>query len=112
MPPPKPDLLQGTLDMLILRTVALKPMHGFAIAKRIEQVSEEALKVEHGSLYPALYRLEEQGFLATEWGVTENNRKAKYYKLTRKGHKHLNAELDNWRRLSLGIERVILKGEA
>jgi transcriptional regulator len=108
----KPDFLQGTLDMLILRTVALEPMHGFAIAKRIEQVSEDALKVEHGSLYPALYRLEEQGLLITEWGVTENNRKAKYYKLTRKGHKQLEAELDNWRRLSLGIERVIAKAEA
>jgi PadR family transcriptional regulator, regulatory protein PadR len=111
MPQPKPDLLQGTLDMLILRTVALEPMHGFAIAKRIEQVSEDALKVEHGSLYPALYRLEEQDFLATEWGVTENNRKAKYYKVTRKGHKQLEAELENWRRLSLGIERVIAKAE-
>ncbi len=107
----KPELLQGTLDMLILRTVALEPMHGFAIAKRIEQVSEDALRVEHGSLYPALYRLEEQGLLSTEWGVTENNRKAKYYKLTRKGHKQLEVELDHWRRLSLGIERVIAKAE-
>ena len=107
----RPDLLQGTLDLLILRTVALQPMHGFAIAKRIEQVSEEALRVEHGSLYPALYRLEEQGLLTTDWGVTENNRKAKYYKLTRKGQKQLETELSNWRRLSLGIERVIAKGE-
>jgi PadR family transcriptional regulator, regulatory protein PadR len=107
----RPDLLQGTLDMLILRTVALGPMHGFAIVKRIEQVSEDALRVEHGSLYPALYRLEEQGFLSTDWGVTENNRKAKYYKLTRKGHKQLEVELDHWRRLSLGVERVIAKAE-
>jgi PadR family transcriptional regulator, regulatory protein PadR len=106
----KSDLLQGTLDMLILRTVALQPMHGFAIAKRIEQVSVDALRVEHGSLYPALYRLEEQGFLSTEWGVTENNRKAKYYKVTRKGQKQLESELDNWRRLSAGIERVIAGG--
>jgi len=113
MPVPRPDLLQGTLDLLILRTISLEPMHGFAIAKRIEQVSEDALRVEHGSLYPALYRLEEQGFVSTEWGVTENNRKAKYYKLTRKGHRQLGTELDNWRRLSLGIERVIAaKGEA
>src|SRR5688500_16802383 len=111
MPPAKPDLIQGTLDMLILRTVALEPMHGFAIAKRIEQVSEDALRVEHGSLYPALYRLEEQKLLSTEWGVTENNRKAKYYKLTREGHKQLGVELDHWRRLSLGIERVIAKVE-
>jgi transcriptional regulator len=107
----KPDLLQGTLDMLILRTVALEAMHGFAIAKRIEQVSEDALRVEHGSLYPALYRLEEQGLLSTEWGVTENNRKAKYYKLTRKGHRQLEVELNHWRRLSLGIERVIARAE-
>jgi PadR family transcriptional regulator PadR len=105
----KPELLPGTLDMLILRTVAVEPMHGFAIAKRIEQVSEDALRVEHGSLYPALYRLEEQGLLSTEWGVTENNRKAKYYKLTRKGQKQLEVELDHWRRLSLGVERVIAK---
>lgn len=104
---PKPELIQGTLDMLILRTVALEPMHGFAIAKRIEQVSEDALRVEHGSLYPALYRLEQQGLLKTEWGVTENNRKAKYYKLTRKGQTQLELELEHWRRLSLGIERVI-----
>ena len=98
--------------MLILRTLALEPMHGFAIAKRIEQVSEEALRVEHGSLYPALYRLEEQGLVSTEWGVTENNRRAKYYKLTRKGHKQLEVELSHWRKLSLGIERVIAaKGE-
>jgi PadR family transcriptional regulator, regulatory protein PadR len=108
----RPDLLQGTLDMLILRTVALEPMHGFAIAKRIEQVSEDALKVEHGSLYPALYRLEEQGLLSTKWGVTENNRKAKYYKLTPKGHKQLEVEMDHWRRLSIGIERVIAKAES
>ena len=107
MPQTKPELLQGTLDMLILRTVSLEPMHGFAIAKRIEQVSEEALRIEHGSLYPALYRLEEQGFLSTSWGVTENNRKAKYYKLTKKGQKQLDAELEHWRRLSLGVERVI-----
>lgn len=107
----KPELLQGTLDMLILRTIALEPMHGFAIARRIEQVSEDALRVEHGSLYPALYRLEEQGLLSTEWGVTDNNRKAKYYKLTRKGHKQLAVELDHWRRLSLGVERVIAKAE-
>ena len=97
--------------MLILRTVALEQMHGFAIAKRIEQVSEDALRVEHGSLYPALYRLEEQGLLTAEWRVTENNRKAKYYKLTRKGHRQLEVELDHWKRLSLGIERVIAGAE-
>lgn len=107
MPEKKPDLLQGTLDLLILRTVSLQPMHGFAIAKRIEQVSEELLRVEHGSLYPALYRLEEQGAIEAEWGVSENNRKVKYYKLTRKGRKQLEHELNNWQRIKLGIDRVI-----
>jgi transcriptional regulator len=103
----KSDLLQGTLDLLILRTVALEPMHGFAIAKRIEQVSDELLRVEHGSLYPALYRLEAQGFLAPEWGVSENNRKVKYYRLTRTGQRQLERELENWKRVSSGIARVI-----
>lgn len=107
----KNDLLQGTLDLLILRTVALEPMHGFAIAKRIEQISEDALRVEHGSLYPALYRLEEQDLLAPEWGVSENNRKVKYYRLTRAGRKQLERELENWRRVATGIERVIASGE-
>jgi transcriptional regulator len=108
----KSDLLQGTLDLLILRTVALEPNHGFAIAKRIEQISQDLLHVEHGSLYPALYRLEEQGLLAPEWGVSENNRRVKYYSLTRAGKKRLEGELENWRRLSLGIERVIARSEA
>jgi len=108
----KSDLLQGTLDLLILRTVALEPNHGFAIAKRIEQISQDLLHVEHGSLYPALYRLEEQGLLAPEWGVSENNRRVKYYRLTRAGKKRLDGELENWRRLSLGIERVISQSEA
>jgi PadR family transcriptional regulator, regulatory protein PadR len=112
VPIKKHDLLQGTLDLLILRTVALEPMHGFAIAKRIEQISGDMLRVEHGSLYPALYRLEEQGLLAPEWGVSENNRKVKYYKLTRSGQKQLERELQNWRRLANGIERVIAAGEA
>jgi transcriptional regulator len=107
MPERKPDLLQGTLDLLILRTLALEPMHGFAIAKRIEQVSEELLRVEHGSLYPALYRLEEQGWIAAEWGVSDNNRRVKYYHLTRTGRKQLERELDNWQRVKTGIERVI-----
>ena len=82
-------------------------MHGFAIAKRIEQISEELLRVEHGSLYPALYRLEEQGWIAAEWGVSENNRTVKYYKLTRPGRKQLERELENWQRVKTGIERVI-----
>ena len=85
-------------------------MHGFGVAKRIEQISEEALRVEHGSLYPALYRLEEQGFLAAEWGVSENNRKVKYYKLTRNGRRQLEREVQNWRRIAVGIERVLTDG--
>jgi len=112
MPPDKNDLLQGTLDLLILRTLTLEPMHGFAIAKRIEQVSDELLRVEHGSLYPALYRLEERGAIAAEWGISENNRKVKYYKLTRAGRRKLDQELENWRRISVGIERVIGSSEA
>ena len=107
MPPKKPDLLQGTLDLLILRTVSLEPQHGSAIAKGIEQVSDDLLRVEHGSLYPALYRLEERGLLTAIWGVSENNRSVKYYKLTRKGQRQLDHELQNWRRLSNGIERVL-----
>ena len=105
------EFLQGTLEVLILRSLALGPNHAYGISQFLKRESDEAFVVDNGSLYPALYRLEEQGFLATEWGVTENNRKAKYYKLTRKGHKYLDAELDNWRRLSVGIERVIAKGE-
>ena len=107
----KSDLLQGTLDLLILRTLALEAMHGFAIAKRIEQISEDLLRVEHGSLYPALYRLEEQGYISAEWGVSDNNRKVKYYRLTRTGHRQLERELQNWRRVSTGIERVIAAAE-
>ena len=107
MPDKKPDILQGTLDLLILRILDLEPQHGFAIAKRIEQVSEDLLRVEHGSLYPALYRLEEKGWIGAEWGVSENNRKVKYYKLTRTGKRQLERELENWQRIKTGIERVI-----
>jgi transcriptional regulator len=107
MPDKKSDLLQGTLDLLILRILALQSMHGFAIARRIEQVSEDLLRVEHGSLYPALYRLEEQGWIAAEWGVSENNRSVKYYKLTRSGRRQLERELENWQRVKTGIDRVI-----
>ena len=107
MPDKKPDILQGTLDLLILRILDLEPQHGFAIAKRIEQVSEDLLRVEHGSLYPALYRLEEKGWIGAEWGVSDNNRKVKYYKLTRTGKRQLERELENWQRIKTGIERVI-----
>lgn len=112
MPPKRNDLLQGTLDLLILRTLADRAMHGFGIAKRIEEVSDALLRVEHGSLYPALYRLEEQGFIQAQWGVSENNRKVKYYKLTRKGRRQLEHELGHWRKLSEGVERVLAGAEA
>jgi len=96
----KTDLLQGTLDMLILKSLQLEPMHGFGLSVRIRQISNEVLQVEQGSLYPALFRLEEQSWISSEWGTTENNRKAKYYSLTAKGRKQLQAETANWEKLS------------
>jgi PadR family transcriptional regulator, regulatory protein PadR len=101
------DLLQGTLDLLILRSLASAPNHGYGIATRIHQLSADVLRVEEGSLYPALYRMEEQGLIESEWGVTENNRKAKFYKLTRKGRAAAQAELDGWLRLSKAVTRVL-----
>ena len=105
--PPSTDLLQGTLDLLILRTVALEPTHGWAIAQRIQQVSNDALKIGQGSLYPALHRLEYKGWIAAEWGASENNRKARYYSITRAGRRQLEAELENWKRLSTAIALVL-----
>jgi PadR family transcriptional regulator, regulatory protein PadR len=101
------DLLQGTLDLLILKTVSLEPMNGWAIAKRIVQISNNVLQVQQGSLYPALHRLEHRGWIKAEWRDSENNRRAKYYSLTAAGHKRLETELDNWRRLSGAIGLVI-----
>ncbi len=103
----KTDLLQGTLDMLILRALQLEPMHGFGISVRIRQLSAEVLQVEQGSLYPALYRLEDQGWIKSEWGVSENNRKAKFYSLTAAGRKQLAAETENWAKLSAAINLVL-----
>ena len=103
----KTDLLQGTLDMLILRALQLEPMHGFGISVRIRQLSDEVLQVEQGSLYPALYRLEDQGWIKSEWGVSENNRKAKFYSLTTSGRKQLTAETENWAKLSAAIDLVL-----
>jgi transcriptional regulator len=105
----KSDLLQGTLDMLILKALQLEPMHGFGISIRIRQISDEVLQVEQGSLYPALYRLEEQGWIKAEWGVSDNNRKAKFYSLTAAGRKQLTAETANWKRLATAIN-LVLKG--
>ena len=103
----KSDLLQGTLDMLILKTLALGEMHGWGIAQRIQQTSQGVLNINQGSLYPALYRLEEQGWIASSWDVSDNNRQAKYYKLTRAGHKQLAAETANWERMSAAVEMVL-----
>src|SRR5512134_241474 len=94
------DLLQGTLDLLILKTLALGPMHGWGISQRIQQMSEDVLRVNQGSLYPALHRLEEQGWIGAEWGASENGRRAKYYSLTRSGRRRLEQETENWSRLS------------
>lgn len=101
------DLVQGTLDLLILRTVFLEPMNGWAIAKRIVQVSNNVLQVQQGSLYPALHRLEHQGWIKAEWKSSENNRRARFYSITAAGRKQLKSELDNWRRLSAAIELVV-----
>lgn len=103
----KGELLQGTLDMLILNTLAAGPMHGYAIVRRILQVSEEVLQVEEGSLYPALYRMKAKGWIEPEWGVSENNRRAKYYSLTKKGRGHLAEEIAFWERLSNATSRVL-----
>jgi PadR family transcriptional regulator, regulatory protein PadR len=105
--PPSTDLLQGTLDLIILKTLALESMHGWGIAQRIQQVSKEALQIGQGSLYPALHRLEYKGWIRAGWGASENNRKAKYYSLTRTGQKQLEGELENWGRLSTAIALVL-----
>ena len=104
---PATDLLQGTLDLLILRTLALESMHGWGIAQRIQQVSKDALQIGQGSLYPALHRLEYKGWIKAEWGASENNRKAKYYSLTKTGQKQLQAELEDWGRISTAIALVL-----
>jgi PadR family transcriptional regulator PadR len=101
------DLLQGTLDLLILKSLSTGANHGYGIATRIHQLSDDVLKVEEGSLYPALYRMEEQGLIESEWSVTENNRKAKFYKMTRKGRTAAQAEVDGWLRLSSAVTRVL-----
>ncbi len=101
------DLLQGTLDLLILKTLALEPMHGWGVAQRIQQVSREILQIGQGSLYPALHRLEYKGWIQSDWGSSENNRRAKFYSLTRKGKKQLEAELESWQRLSTAVGLVL-----
>jgi transcriptional regulator len=103
----KSEVLQGTLDMLVLRALQLEPMHGWGITERIEQWSESVLQLGQGTLYPALYRLERQGLIRSEWRVTANNRRARYYTLTPRGRRHLNQELTHWRRMSRAINLVL-----
>jgi transcriptional regulator len=104
---PKADLLQGTLDLLILKTLVLEPMHGWGISQRIQQVSKDVLQVQQGSLYPALHRLEQKGWIAAEWGDSDNNRKAKFYRLTAAGRKQLEVETSNWERLSAAVRQIL-----
>ena len=100
-------LLQGTLDMLILKALSLEPMHGYGVGQRIMQLSEDVLRVEEGSLYPALYRIEQQGWIESEWGVSENNQRAKFYQLTRAGRRQLQVEEENWERLAAAVFKIM-----
>jgi transcriptional regulator len=101
------DLPQGTLDLLILRTLSLEPQHGWAISERVQQVSSDVLRIQQGSLYPALHRLERRGWIKARWGTSENNRRAKYYELTRTGRKQLEAETESWRKLTAAVAQVL-----
>jgi PadR family transcriptional regulator len=103
----KPDLPQGTLDMLVLKALSLGPMHGYGIGQRIQQLAENMLTIEEGTLYPALYRIEERGWIQSEWGASENNRRARFYKLTRAGRKQLQVEESNWEYLSLAVRKIL-----
>src|SRR6202045_2665640 len=101
------DLPQGTLDLLILRTLSLEPQHGWAISERVQQVSSDVLRIQQGSLYPALHRLERRGWIKAEWGTSENNRRAKYYELTRSGKKQLEVETESWRKLAAAVAQIL-----
>lgn len=101
------DLLQGTLDLLVLKTLSAGPMHGYRIASTIQQLSADVLRVEEGSLYPALYRMEQKGLIESEWGVTDTARRARFYRLTRKGRREIQKESDSWIRLSTAVARVL-----
>ena len=104
---PKTEILPGTLNMLVLRVLLSGPHHGYAVARRIQQASDDVLKVEEGSLYPALHRMEKRGWLVSEWGVSESNRRAKYYRLSRSGRARLRAQTSDWERYSLAIGQVL-----
>jgi transcriptional regulator len=101
------DLLQGTLDLLILKTLALGPQHGWGISLRLQQISEDVLRVNQGSLYPALHRLEDQGWIDSDWGTSENNREAKFYRLTKRGLRQLQVETEQWERMASAVRRVL-----
>ena len=105
--PARTDLLQGTLDVLILKTLTLAPLHGWGISQRIQQLSRDVLQVNQGSLYPALYRLEAKGWIRSEWGNSENNRRARYYELTRAGRRQLAEETESWERFAAAVARVL-----
>ena len=107
MPIQRIDLPQGTLDLLILRTVALGPQHGWAVSERVQQMSSDVLQIQQGSLYPALHRLERRGWIKARWGTSENNRRAKYYELTKTGHRQLEAEMDAWEKLTAAVAQVL-----
>lgn len=105
--PDRTELMRGTLDLLILKSLALAPLHGLGVSRRIEQITQGAFQVQPGSLFPALHRLEERGWLAAEWGESENRRRAKYYRLTRQGRKQLEVEQRNWERVALAMSRAL-----
>ena len=108
MPPrPQVDALRGSLDLLVLKTLSLAPMHGWGISQRVQQISDSVLEVNQGSLYPALQRLEKGGLITSDWGTTDNNRRARYYRLTATGRRALGVELENWRRFVVGLEAVL-----
>lgn len=108
MPPrPQTDALRGSLDLLILKTLSLAPMHGWGISQRVQQISDGVLEVNQGSLYPALQRLEKDGLVTSDWGTTDNNRRARYYRITAAGRRALGAELESWRRFATGLEAVL-----
>jgi PadR family transcriptional regulator PadR len=107
MTKPKPDLPQGTLDMLVLKALSLGPMHGYGIGQRIQQLADDMLRVEEGTLYPALYRIEERGWIKSAWGTSDSNRKARFYRLTRAGRRQLSAEAAEWQHLTLAIRKVM-----
>jgi transcriptional regulator len=107
MPRQQTDALRGSLDLLVLKTLSLAPMHGWGISQRIQQISTDVLEVNQGSLYPALQRLEKEGLVTSDWGVTDNNRRARYYRLTADGRRALHEEVENWRRFAGGLEAVL-----